>query len=47
VRIDFIRRLRETRKFASPEQLANQLRHDESEARNALTLPPVPGSLKG
>jgi riboflavin kinase/FMN adenylyltransferase len=47
VRIDFIRRLRETRKFASPEQLSSQLRHDESEARNALTLPPVPGTLKG
>jgi riboflavin kinase/FMN adenylyltransferase len=47
VRIDFIRRLRETRKFASAEQLSSQLRHDESEARNALTLHPLPGNLKG
>jgi riboflavin kinase/FMN adenylyltransferase len=47
VRIDFVLRLRETRKFASPEQLMKQLRHDESDARNALTLLPLPGNLKG
>jgi riboflavin kinase/FMN adenylyltransferase len=47
VRIDFVLRLRETRKFASPEQLSKQLRHDESEARNALTLLHLPGNLKG
>lgn len=47
VRIDFVLRLRETRKFASPEQLSKQLRHDESEARNALTLLRLPGNLKG
>ena len=47
VRIDFVLRLRETRKFASPEQLSKQLRHDESEARNALTLLQLPGNLKG
>src|SRR5438309_2169131 len=29
VRIDFVARLRETRKFASPEQLSKQLAHDE------------------
>jgi riboflavin kinase / FMN adenylyltransferase len=47
VRIDFIARLRETRKFASAEQLSAQLRHDEREARNALTQLNVPGNLKG
>jgi riboflavin kinase/FMN adenylyltransferase len=47
VRIDFVRRLRETRKFASAEQLSKQLRHDESEARSALTLLRLPGNLKG
>jgi riboflavin kinase/FMN adenylyltransferase len=47
VRIDFVLRLRETRKFASPEQLSKQLRHDESEARNALTLLHLPGNLNG
>jgi len=38
VRIDFVKRLRETRKFASAEQLKAQLQHDERDARNALTL---------
>jgi riboflavin kinase / FMN adenylyltransferase len=47
VRIDFVRRLRETRKFASAEQLSKQLRRDESEARNALTLLQLSGNLKG
>jgi riboflavin kinase/FMN adenylyltransferase len=47
VRIDLVQRLRETRKFASAEQLSRQLRHDESEARNALTLLQLPGNLKG
>ncbi len=47
VRIDFVRRLRETRKFASAEQLSKQLRHDESEARSALTLLKLPGNLTG
>jgi riboflavin kinase / FMN adenylyltransferase len=47
VRIDFVLRLRETRKFGSAEQLSKQLRHDESEARNALTLLQLPGNLKG
>ena len=35
VRVDFVARLRETRKFASAEQLSTQLRHDEREARSA------------
>jgi riboflavin kinase/FMN adenylyltransferase len=47
VRIDFVMRLRETRKFASAEHLSKQLRHDESDARNALTLLQIPGNLKG
>jgi len=47
VRVDFVARLRETRKFASAEQLSAQLRQDEREARNALTLLSVPGNLKG
>jgi riboflavin kinase/FMN adenylyltransferase len=47
VRIDFVMRLRETRKFASAEQLSKQLRHDERDARNALTLLQLPGNLNG
>jgi riboflavin kinase/FMN adenylyltransferase len=47
VRIDFVMRLRETRKFASAEQLGKQLRHDERDARRALTLLQLPGNLKG
>jgi len=47
VRIDFIARLRETRKFASADQLTKQLAHDERDARNALTQPVVAGNLTG
>lgn len=47
VRIDFVARLRETRKFASAEQLSKQLTQDERAARNALTLSGVSGNLKG
>ena len=47
VRIDFVARLRKTRKFASAELLSKQLAHDEREARNALTLLKIPGNLKG
>jgi riboflavin kinase/FMN adenylyltransferase len=47
VRIDFVARLRQTRKFASAEQLSKQLAQDERDARNALTLLRVPGNLKG
>ena len=47
VRIDFVARLRETRKFASAEMLSQQLAHDERDARNALTLLSVSGNLKG
>jgi riboflavin kinase/FMN adenylyltransferase len=47
VRVDFVARLRETRKFASVEQLTNQLAHDERDARNALTLQLSAGNVKG
>jgi riboflavin kinase/FMN adenylyltransferase len=47
VRIDFVARLRETRKFASPELLSKQLAHDERDARNALTLLSASGNLIG
>jgi riboflavin kinase/FMN adenylyltransferase len=47
VRVDFVARLRETRKFASAELLAKQLAHDERDARTALTLLSVPGNLNG
>ena len=36
VRIDFIARLRDTRKFESADALVEQLRRDEREARRAL-----------
>jgi riboflavin kinase / FMN adenylyltransferase len=38
VRIDFVRRLRKTRKFASAKHLAKQLAHDELEARALVQL---------
>jgi riboflavin kinase / FMN adenylyltransferase len=47
VRIDFVKRLRQTRKFASAEQLSKQLEQDERDARNSLTLSNVSGNLKG
>ena len=47
VRLDFVARLRETRKFASAEHLTAQLRHDERDARNALTLFQTSDNLKG
>jgi riboflavin kinase/FMN adenylyltransferase len=47
VRIDFVARLRETRKFASADQLSKQLAQDERDARNALTLLSGPNNLNG
>jgi len=47
VRIDFVARLRETRKFASAKQLSKQLAHDERAARSALTLLSASGNLIG
>ncbi len=37
VRVDFVKFLRATRKFASPEELSAQLRQDEERARFSLT----------
>jgi riboflavin kinase/FMN adenylyltransferase len=36
VRVDFVRRLRDVRRFESVDALAAQLRHDETAARDAL-----------
>jgi len=47
VRVDFVGRLRDTRKFASAEQLSAQLRNDEREARNALTQVQLSRNLTG
>ena len=47
VRLDFIARLRETRKFPSPEALRAQLEIDERAARRALTLYSNTDNLKG
>jgi riboflavin kinase/FMN adenylyltransferase len=47
VRVDFVSRLRETRKFPSVDALREQLGQDERDARDALTLFPLPGNLKG
>ncbi|MEP6551201.1 MAG: riboflavin kinase, partial [Gemmatimonadales bacterium] len=47
VRIDLVARLRETRKFATAEQLSKQLAQDERDARNALTLLDAPRNLTG
>jgi riboflavin kinase/FMN adenylyltransferase len=40
VRVDFIARLRDTQKFASPAALVEQLRRDEDDARRALAVMP-------
>ena len=42
-----VARLRETRKFASVEQLRTQLAHDERDARSALTLQLSAGNVRG
>lgn len=47
VRLDFVARLRETRKFSSVEALRAQLQQDEKSARSALTLNSSPNTLKG
>ncbi|HET6681332.1 MAG TPA: bifunctional riboflavin kinase/FAD synthetase [Gemmatimonadaceae bacterium] len=39
VRVDFVRRLRETRRFSGPEALRAQLARDEADARRALDRP--------
>jgi riboflavin kinase/FMN adenylyltransferase len=47
VRVDVVKRLRDTRAFQSPEALVHQIRLDESEARAALTVAPSRSNLKG
>jgi riboflavin kinase / FMN adenylyltransferase len=47
VRIDFVSRLRATKKFPSVEELKSQLKLDERDARTALTLPSRTGNLTG
>jgi riboflavin kinase/FMN adenylyltransferase len=47
VRVEPLKRLRDTRTFDSPEQLVEQIRRDESDARSALTAAPRHGNLKG
>lgn len=47
VRLDVLKRLRDTRAFPSPEALVAQIKLDESDARSALTVTPSQGNLKG
>jgi riboflavin kinase/FMN adenylyltransferase len=45
VRLDFVERLRDTRRFADTAALVAQLRRDEENARRALTSPESPGNV--
>jgi riboflavin kinase / FMN adenylyltransferase len=47
VRVEFVARLRETMKFAGPDELVAQLRRDAEHARSALTAPVPAAKLKG
>jgi riboflavin kinase/FMN adenylyltransferase len=47
VRVDVIRRLRDTHAFDSPEALVRQIRQDELDARSALTVASSGSNLKG
>lgn len=47
VRVDFVRRLRDTIRFSSPDALVAQLAHDERAARRALTEIVHSRTLKG
>ena len=47
VQVGFVARLRETRRFAGPEALMQQLAADEDDARRALTLLAESAKLKG
>ena len=47
VRVDFIAFLRDTRRFASVEELVRQLERDRDNALRALTLFNAPGTLNG
>ena len=47
VRLDVLKRLRDTRAFASPAELVEQIKLDESDARSALTVASSKGNVKG
>ena len=47
VRLDVIKRLRDTRPFESAEALVAQIRLDEADAKSALTVASLQGNLKG
>lgn len=47
VRVEFVSRLRDTMKFAGPEQLVAQLHRDAEHAKNALTAHGPAANLKG
>ena len=47
VRLDVLKRLRDTRAFASPDELVQQIKLDEADARSALTVASSQGNLKG
>ena len=47
VQVGFVDRLRDTRRFAGPDELMRQLAADEEGARRALTLLAESGNLKG
>ena len=47
VRIDVLKRLRDTRAFASPDELVQKIKLDEADARSALTVASSQGNLKG
>lgn len=47
VQVGFVARLRDTKRFAGPEALMEQLAADERSARDALTASAWPGNLKG
>lgn len=47
VRMDVLKRIRDIRAFASPDALVQQIKHDESDARSALTVASPQANLKG
>jgi riboflavin kinase/FMN adenylyltransferase len=47
VRLDVLKRLRDTRTFESADALVSQIKLDESDARSALTVASSQGNLKG
>jgi len=47
VRVEFVARLRDTKRFESPDALVAQLRRDERDARRALTQVEERDTLRG